>query len=281
MKPFFRRAALLLLALVFAASLTGVLYKLVQYRQGDQVNSEAEGLASLPDLTALPAPIPPLPQPAEEDAGASSSADSSAPPTAQPETPVYVDPYADALRSMDFTALRTVNSDVLGWILIPGTNVSYPLLQGDDNQYYLNHTWKRTKNSLGSIFMEQYNSSDLSDFHTLIYGHRAQNRAMFGSLKRYRDLSYWKKHPTVYVTDDNGSHAYQIFAAYEVSVTGDTYRLSFSGEEDRQGFLDFCLSQSVIDTGVVPTPADRILTLSTCTGNGHETRWVVQAAMTP
>ena len=83
----------------------------------------------------------------------------------------------------------------------------------------------------------------------------------------------------MYITDDNGSHKYEIFAAYEVSTTGTTYQLGFSGDASKQAFIDYCLAQSVIDTGITPTVYDRVLTLSTCTGNGHATRWVDQAVL--
>ena len=198
-------------------------------------------------------------------------------PQPEPE-PVWVDPYADALKNMDFTALRQENQDVAGWILIPDTKVSYPLMQGEDNDYYLNHNWRRQKSSQGSIYMDYRCSTDLSGFHTILYGHKMNNGAMFGQLYRYEEQTFWEAHPNLYIADDNGSHVYQIFAAYEASVsTGDTYRVSFASEEKQQAFLDACMEHSEIQTGIVPTVEDRILTLSTCTGNGHATRWVVQA----
>ena len=83
----------------------------------------------------------------------------------------------------------------------------------------------------------------------------------------------------MYITDDAGSHTYEIFAAYEVSTEGDTYRLGFRDDGEKQAFIDYCLSRSVIETGVTPQVYDRILTLSTCTGRGHDTRWVVQAVL--
>ena len=152
-------------------------------------------------------------------------------------------------------------------------------MQGDDNEYYLNHTWKKWTSVVGAIFMESANSPDLSNFNTIIYGHRMNNGSMFASLKYYKTLSYWQSHPYVYITNDAGSHQYEIFAAYEVSTAGETYRLQFADTQARQDFIDYCLDQSVIDTGVVPNTYDRILTLSTCTGNGHATRWVVQAVL--
>lgn len=268
MKKKIRTAVIVVLLLVFLGSSARVLYQFLQYEEGDKTYSEAADLVDLPDFSDFPSLSLP------ETSDGSSSAEQP-----QEETPVYVDPYADALRNMDFSALREVNSDVLGWILIPGSNVSYPVVQGSDNSYYLNHTWKKTRNSVGAIFMECRNSRDLSDFNTIIYGHRMNNRSMFGTLSQYKSQSYWAQHPYIYITDDNGSHKYEVFAAYEVSVEGSTYQLGFSSDQSKQAFLDFCTSQSVIDTGVVPTVYDRILTLSTCTGNGHATRWVVQGVL--
>lgn len=268
-----RKVLVILLAIICIGCAAKVISQLIQYRQGDEIYAEAEALVDLPDLSQLP--IPTIP----ESDGSSSSSHSSDADTSQTPAPVYVDPYADALRNMDFSALREVNDDILGWILIPDTRVSYPLVQGDDNDYYLNHTWRKSRNSVGAIFMEHQNSSDLSDFNTIIYGHRMNNSSMFGILKSYHSQSFWSSHPYVYITDDNGSHRYEIFAAYEVSVEGDTYRLGFSNDTAKQDFIDFCLDQSVIDTGITPTVYDRVLTLSTCTGNGHATRWVVQAVL--
>ena len=269
-----RPALIIVLSLVFVFSAFQLIRILAGYRQGANEYDEAADLAGLPDLSALPLPTAGSPENTAEPAVSAPGEESNTP---KPSFTPYIDPYADALKAMDFAALRQVNSDVLGWILIPDTFVSYPFLQGADNDYYLDHTWRKTINSVGAIFMEQINSADLSDFNTILYGHRMNNRSMFGALQFFADQSYWAAHPYVYITDDSGSRRYDIFAAYEVSTAGDTYRIGFSGDQDRQSFLDFCLAQSVIDTGVTPTVYDSILTLSTCTGSGHDTRWVVQA----
>ena len=262
-----RLTLMVLLAAVFIGSLVMLFLRNQDYQAGEENYAEAEELVDLPDLSDLPTPGVEEPVPAEDGSEETE------------EKPVYVDPYADALRNMDFTALREVNSDVLGWIVIPGTAVSYPLLQGDDNQYYLKHTWKKWTSAVGAIFLECRNSGDLSDFNTVVYGHRMNNGSMFASLKYYKKQSYWSAHPCVYISDNNGSHKYEIFAAYEVSTEGNTYQIGFSGDASKQAFIDYCLDKSVIQTGITPTVYDRILTLSTCTGNGHATRWVVQAVL--
>ena len=272
MKPKFRKALAALLAVICALCLGRTALQLVQYRQGDETYAQAEELAGLPDLSDLPV---------VDFTGGSGSVSSSASTDgageAPEEVPVWQDPYAQALKDMDFSALRQQNPDVLGWILIPGTRVSYPVVQGTDNSYYLDHTWRGGKNSVGAIFMECRNSSDLSDFNTIIYGHRMNNRSMFGTLSQYKSRSYWQAHPYVYLTDDSGTHRYEIFAAGEVSVDSDVYRLGLRSDSSRQSFLDSCLTLSALNTGVTPHTYDKVLTLSTCTGNGHATRWVVQA----
>ena len=272
MKPKFRKALAALLAVICALCLGRTALQLVQYRQGDETYAQAEELAGLPDLSDLPV---------VDFTGGSGSVSSSASTDgageAPEEVPVWQDPYAQALKDMDFSALRQQNPDVLGWILIPGTRVSYPVVQGTDNSYYLDHTWRGGKNSVGAIFMDYRNSGDLSDFNTIIYGHRMNNRSMFGTLSQYKSRSYWQAHPYVYLTDDSGTHRYEIFAAGEVSVDSDVYRLGLRSSSGRQSFLDSCLSLSALNTGVTPHVYDKVLTLSTCTGNGHATRWVVQA----
>ena len=272
MKPNFRKALTALLAVVCALCLGRTALQLVQYRQGDETYAQAQELAGLPDLPDLP------PVDVTDGSGeASGSAGADGTEEAPEEVPVWQDPYAQALKDMDFSALRQQNPDVLGWILIPGTRVSYPVVQGTDNSYYLDHTWRGGKNSVGAIFMDYRNSGDLSDFNTIIYGHRMNNRSMFGTLSQYKSRSYWQAHPYVYLTDDSGTHRYEIFAAGEVSVDSDVYRLGLRSSSGRQSFLDSCLSLSALNTGVTPHVYDKVLTLSTCTGNGHATRWVVQA----
>ena len=102
------------------------------------------------------------------------------------------------------------------------------------------------------------------------------NDSMFGALKYYKKQDFWQEHPTIYIMNDKGVFIYDIFAAWEPSVTSIVYTMDFADDGGKQEFLDACLSGSKLATGIVPEPSDKILTLSTCTGNGHATRWIVQ-----
>lgn len=195
------------------------------------------------------------------------------------EEPVETkDPVEAVLEEIDLAALQGVNADVAGWIYIPGTELSYPLLCGPDNQYYLNHTWNRVSNSGGAIFLDCRCAPDFTDFNTIIYGHRMGNDSMFGTLKYYGKQEFWQDHSEIYLLDRSGVHVYDIFAAWEASVTSDAYVVNPSGEEGRQRFFAASAGGNCLDTGAAPGLEAKVLTLSTCTADGSRTsRWIVQA----
>lgn len=250
---------LLLVALICAGVL---LRQQLQWRDSAEATKKAAEIAH-----ARPAP------PAEQG-------DTPAAPAPEPATGFEnTDPVAEELLGLDLAALQAVNPDVVAWLTIPGADISHPILQGPDNDYYLHHTWEKKWNGGGAIFLDWRSSPDFEGFHTIIYGHRMRNGTMFGPLHRYAEQDFWTEHPYVYIMDGKCVRRYQIFAAWEPSVTGAVYAQNLDSEEARQEMIDQCLDGSVIDTGVIPGPEDKLLTLSTCTGNGHETRWVVQARL--
>ena len=112
-----------------------------------------------------------------------------------------------ALRGLDLEALQEVNGEAGGWLRIPGIAISYPLMFGGDNDYYLNHTWKKETSAVGSIFLDCRNNSDFQDFNTLVYGHRMRNESMFGLLAGYKDLEFWKRRPACTSWTSGGSPA--------------------------------------------------------------------------
>ena len=248
----------LVLAAVLVVSLVMVVRNWLGYAEGASVYEEAAIAAELPELTAIPV---------KEEAGESTG------------EVVETDPNILLLARMDLNALREENPEVLGWITIPETELSYPVLQTVDNDYYLIHSWKNQSSNVGAIFMDFRSSADMTDFNTVIYGHRMRNGSMFASLKYFNDQEHWRTHPSVYLACFDGVYRYDIFAAYEASVAGPVYDFAERDGEGREEFIDSCLKLSVIDTEIVPTAEDRILTLSTCTGNGYANRWVVQAVL--
>ena len=189
------------------------------------------------------------------------------------------DPNLEIMEAIDLEALRETNPEVVGWILIPDTKINYPLMQGQDNDYYLHHTWDGKSNASGSILLEYQNAPDLTDYNTILYGHNMNNGSMFAGLRRYADQGYWEKHPHIYIKIDSGVYRYDIFSSYKASVDSNIYGLSFELEKTKGLFLETAINSSQIETGILPDLTDRMLTLSTCSGAGYTTRWVVHARL--
>ncbi len=189
------------------------------------------------------------------------------------------DPHLEELKALDLEALRQVNPDVIGWVRIPQTRIDYPVLQGEDNEFYLKHTWEGKPNGVGAIFMEHQNLTDLTDFNTILYGHNMNDGSMFAQLKRFASKWQWERSPYVYLATDQGVYRYEIFSAYQAKVDSIAYRLSFRQADMQKEFLVQSKSASQLYNDVAPEITDRILTLSTCSGNGYTNRWIVQARL--
>lgn len=179
---------------------------------------------------------------------------------------------------VDFNQLMIMNSDTIGWIrFYPEPSIiNYPVVQGNDNDMYLHKTFSANENTLGAIFMDMNCSSDFSDRHSIIYGHRMKDGSMFRKLEDYKDKSFWEENPYFYIyTPDGKEITYHIYSVGVVKDNADTYTLSFADNEDFQTFIDYTLSTADYETGVDVNTDSQIVTLSTCTASSDEHRFVV------
>ena len=145
---------------------------------------------------------------------------------------------------IDFAGLQAVNPDVIAWIDIPGLSVSYPVVQRNDNAYYLHHLITGEYNSSGSIFADCHNQPDFTDQNTIIYGHNMKNGSMFGTLSHYQDQALWEENPYFYLYVPGKIRSY---AGY--------------------------------DTGVEVAETDRVVTLSTCVSSRRDYRYIVHGKL--
>ena len=189
-------------------------------------------------------------------------------PSAQIKPPIEV----------DFDKLKSVNEDVVGWIYVDALpDISYPIVKGKDNQTYLHQTYEKNYNFAGTIFVDYENSGDFSDCNTLVYGHNMKNGSMFGHLKKFReDDKLYKQDKYFWILTPERNYRYEIITAYTTGVNSDTYTLFKGPGEEFEKYLETIKGYSEIKTDNTDlTIKDRIVTLSTCTGN-ESTRFVVQ-----
>ena len=269
MKKNVRKALRAVLLMVFVVSTALMVHQWLDNADGEAAYNDAVDIA----MQVKEPEVPAQPQPTEIPVEATE------PVTYWVPVPVEGDPVMEEMAEINIAALREENEDVLGWIRIPDTRIDYPLLQGEDNDFYLKHTWQKQRNSVGSIFLEHLNRPDLTDFNTIVYGHNMRDKSMFGQLDNYSIEGFWETHPYVYIAIDSGVYRYEVFAFLQAPVDSVTYSIRPQRDDTKQEFIDYSMEHTWIDTGVRPVITDRILTLSTCTGRDYSARNVVQARL--
>lgn len=196
------------------------------------------------------------------------------------ETDIYgnkiVNSKEQAVWKYDFAALQNMNTDAVGWIKQDNI-ISYPIVKGTDNTYYLTHNAAHKENKAGAIFVDYRVDGGMEAQNCIIYGHDMLNNSMFGTLIKYGQKSYFNEHPTFDIYIGEKGYKYYVFAAYETDEIGDTYTYNFPDEESYQNYINLCMSKRAYDTGVNDvTTADKIITLSTCTRHDSSKRFIVQ-----
>jgi sortase B len=181
--------------------------------------------------------------------------------------------------SLDFDALYAINPDIVAWLYIPDTPVSYPILCGRDNQTYLQRTFDRKPNILGSIFQDYRNDKEFQDWNTVIYGHNTKSDKMFGSLKKYKNQEYADDHLIVHIIRKDDVRVYEIFTVYETLATSNTYTIKFGSDESYLDYVKEMASKTIVSAGSQPENGEYIITLSTCTGGQKIMRLVLQAKL--
>lgn len=217
-------------------------------------------------------------------------------PETQPAEEAEVQP-APYTIGADFPALREVNGDVIGWISIPDTIINYPLVQGNNNSYYLYHNWDKKSNSSGTVFMDARSNLETDDI-LYLYGHSgvSQGRA-FSSLLKYKTAEYLQEHPYVYISfaDDpigrkqtidgveqpEGQYQFQIYAVFNAD-SSDEKQLEkfFLGSQETDKYVANASISSLFDIELDGTPA-KCVTLSTCSypGQHSDVKFLVCAAL--
>lgn len=165
----------------------------------------------------------------------------------------------------------------VGWLQLQNTRIDNPIMQAENNTFYLTHNYKGEKSRGGAIFLDYRNDTDLSQQHTIFYGHVLRNETMFGSLSKYSEQSYAIEHPTFQYKTVKEQFELHVFAAYKTTTDFYYIETEFQGDE----FLDFLQTirtKSEIDMPVEVSSTDHIVTFSTCTTSSNDKeRFVVHA----
>ena len=181
----------------------------------------------------------------------------------------------------DFEELRKTNEDIYAWITIPGTKVDYPVLQSEEDNYYLDKNLDHSTGYPGCIYTNKCNVKNFDDLHTILYGHNMKNETMFGSLHDYEDLENFETNKTIYVYTEQKRMTYEIYGAvkftdvYIPAVYG-ANSVAGNGQflQDLQANAETYASVSHIADMEV-SPEDKLITLSTCISGEDTKRYII------
>jgi sortase B len=185
--------------------------------------------------------------------------------------------------SVDWDYLRSINSDIVGWLYCPDTVINYPVVQTDNHEYYLSHGFDGSSNSSGTLFADMDSVEGIVQSNYIVYGHNMKDKSMFGSYQAYINESYYETYPTMYYLTPYGNYRIDLFCAHIVEATEDNYPGYFSSTSEYQAYLNkvtgsaFWVNYDVISTDY------QLFTMSTCTSavGYSDPRLLVQGMMVP
>lgn len=187
------------------------------------------------------------------------------------------------LMQPEYVELYTVNTDLVGWITIPGTDIDYPVVQTpDEPNYYLKRSFYKQYSDYGAIYVKEACDVTAPSDNVTIYGHRMNDGSMFAQLHKYKEQSFFEQNRYIFFDTLQEYHTYEIIAVFLISSSESTpfqYQ-NFIDATDEAAFSEFvenCRQYALYDTGVDAVYGDKLITLSTCEYSNENGRLVVVA----
>lgn len=242
-----KRAIFIVLLLIFAGSTGYIGYSLWQYRANEQFYTQM--------------------------------ADQYIQPSAAPASGTDGQESVIAPVTVDFAALRQRNPEVVGWIYCEDSVINYPILRGEDNDFYLHHDIDGKESRSGSIFMDTENEAGFGDLNTVLYGHHMKDKSMFASIEYWADQAYYESHPVMWILTPEQDYRVDLFSGYTISAFSDTYRLFSEAGEEFQTYLTDMASKSDFQVNVSLEGDAHYVLLSTCAYSFEDARYVLHGKL--
>jgi len=179
---------------------------------------------------------------------------------------VDIDTKLEDLR-FDWDALRAINPDIVGWLIVPGTNINYPVVQGSDNEHYLYHLFDESYSGTGAIFADYQNSPTLDGLNNIIYGHNMFDGSMFSDIYLYNNQEFFDGHRVVYLCTPARNFELSAIALINISQDAPLRRFDFASKAEFTAFALEMLSSpasAVPDLEASIIEADGLYSLVTC-----------------
>lgn len=177
------------------------------------------------------------------------------------------------LINVDFTELKEKNSDTVGWINVNNTNINYPYVQTNNNSFYLDHSFDKSYNEAGWVFLDYRNNSNLDNKNNILYAHSRLDKTMFGSLSKVLKSSWYnnKDNHIIRLSTEKENTLWQIFSVYKIPEESYYITTEFNSDSDYEQFLNVIKNRSIYNFNTNLNINDKILTLSTCYSDTERT----------
>lgn len=177
------------------------------------------------------------------------------------------------LIDVDINSLKEKNSDTVGFINVNNTNINYPFVHYKDNSFYLDHSYDKSYNEAGWVFMDYRNSANLDNKNTILYAHSRLDKTMFGSLSKTLKSSWFtnRDNHIIRLSMENENTMWQIFSVYKIVEESYYITTDFTSDDEYSKFLTTIKSRSIYDFNTNLSTSDKILTLSTCYSDTERT----------
>ena len=183
-----------------------------------------------------------------------------------------------------FKNLLNQYEGLIGWIQIDDTNIDYPVMQTDDNEYYLTHNTEGAYDRNGSIFLDKDCDIQKPSMNLILYGHHMRSGRMFAGLENYEKKAYWEKHPVIEfdtIYEEAEWEVMYVFRSHVFSQEEIAFKyyqfIDANSEQEFESNMQEMANMSLYDTGVTARYGDQLLTLSTCDYEEKNGRFVVVA----
>lgn len=178
-------------------------------------------------------------------------------------------------------SLRSTNKDTAGYISVSGTGINYPIVQCEDNEYYLNHGFDDSTLKSGTIFYDyRCSPTPSSNTNLIIYGHNMQNGTMFQQLENYTENEELFKQGTITIYAFDAIYTYEIFSVYFTNAYSDYLDISFRSTAEYEMWLAERVEFSLFKKEVELNKDSKIVSLSTCINATSDGRIAVHGVLT-
>ncbi len=278
---------------VFVYSGYQVLKYFAEAKESEEINEDLinQAVVILPETEASKKDPPSLSKPPESDDETADQTDTgsetagngteTAHPVTETETTPYEPEYNPSIPlKVDFDALKAINKDIIAWIYLKDTVINYPVTQAKDNQYYLRRLINGKYNVAGTLFADYRNDPKFIDNNTIIYGHNLKSGSMFSAILKYKKQAFYDSHPTVWILTPERAYRIDLIAGFYTKADSQSYSIH-KKTDSFEYYLSTLEEKSTFKSNVDFSSVDRIVTLSTCSEDSGDNRYVLIGSLVP